>query len=124
MASGSPHHHIDIEAQDLDSQLRGKSPVLLYQLRVLIVLGEVGTSMMHIMGFYRPQANTDSDTGQAIPVSAPQRTTSVNPQLVSQLEGVSSISARYCILMMTPTTDRVLSVSWVYRNPGSRTIGP
>jgi hypothetical protein len=65
---------------------------------VLIVFEEeVGTSMMHRMGVQEPQANSDSDPGREIPVSAHQSAASVNPQLLMQLEGMASISVPYYI---------------------------
>lgn len=62
---------------------------------MLIVLEEeVGTSEVHGMNFCQPRVQ--SDAGQAPPLPADQGATSFDlPQLVSQLEGMVSISFRH-----------------------------
>ena len=51
----------------------------------------VGTSMMHRMSAHQPQANSGSDAGPETPVSPYQSAASVDPELLSQLEGMAFI---------------------------------
>ena len=80
------------------------------RLDVLIVLEEeVGTSEMHRMSTRQPRVQ--SNAGQALPLSANQSTSIDLPQLVSQLEGMDSISFRRYIPILTthrtPSIDKV-----------------
>ena len=109
-------HQIDIEAQNLSSQPPGASCALLLStvvwLEMLIVIGEeVGTSEMHRMSIRQPRVQ--SDAGQAPPLPANQSTSFDLPQLVSQLEGMDSISFRHCTSILI--THRIPWINKVQR---------
>jgi hypothetical protein len=112
------HHHNDIEAQNLSSQPPGESCALILStvmgLEVVLILlvvleEEVGTSEMHGMSIRQPRVQ--NDPGQAPSLSANQSTSFDLPQLVSQLEGMDSISFRRYIPILTthrtPSIDKV-----------------
>jgi hypothetical protein len=114
MASGSMRHHNDIQAQNLSSQPPGASCALLLstvvRLEMLIVLEEeVGTSEMHRMSTRQPRVQSDAGQAPLLPVN--QSTSTDLPQLVSQLEGMDSISFRRYIQILTthrtPSIDKV-----------------
>ena len=110
----SSHRHRGSESPIAASWCVLCSPLsTVVKLVVLIFLEkEVGTSETHRMSIREPR-----DTGQAPPLAANQSTSFDLPQLVSQLEGVDSISFRHYAPILT--THRVPSINKIQRKRDS-----